>query len=344
MTWHCLGANFDQMHMNTNLQWFHNHSSFSVVGVCDEDPSTSTGSINEAVKALSLSDDAVYDDLDQALNDTVPDVIIGCPRNAEHAAFVKRVAPYDVHVVIEKPLAVTLEQADQMIEAMNNSEGQLFINWPAAWDPERHTLKRLVHDGIVGDVIEVQYYGGNAGAPPHDSWFYDPDEGGGAMLDYLGYGSTFSTWFRGGELPKTVTSESFTPPDEDADVQSATICRYEDGLSTLQTTWRMLTNPWEVEPMPAKGYDIVGTKGSISNRDRKDAIRITTKEEPEGYSIELDDLEPRYQNLAHYLAYCFENDIGPEGPLDPVFCREAHRIVDTARESAVQGQRLKLKE
>jgi len=46
----------------------------------------------------------------------------------------------------------------------------------------------------------------------------------------------------------------------EVDVQSATVCRYEDGLSTLQTTWRMLTNPWDIEPQPMKGYDIVGTE------------------------------------------------------------------------------------
>lgn len=344
MVWRCLGANFDQMHMNTNLGWLQDHPDFAVVGVCDEDPSTSTGSIDDAASSLSLSEDAIYDDLDRALEDTDPDVVMGCPRNSEHAAFVERVAPYDAHVVIEKPLAVTLDQADRMIDAMAEHDGRLFINWPAAWDPERHTLKRLVDDGVIGDVVEIQYYGGNAGAPPDDSWFYDPEEGGGAMLDYLGYGSTFSTWFRGGELPESVTAESYTPPEEDVNVQSATICRYDKGLSTLQTTWRMLTNPWEVQPMPGKGYDIVGTKGSISNRDRQDTIRVTTTEKPEGYAIEPDDLEQRYRNLAYYLVHCFENDIGPEGPLDPVFCREAHRIVDTARASANEGRRLELKD
>lgn len=343
MTWRCLGANFDQMHMNTNLEWFQNHPDFDVVGVCDEDRSTSTGSIDETTASLSLSKDAVYDDLDRALEETDPDVVMGCPRNGKHAAFVERVAPYNTHVVIEKPLAVTLDQADRMISAMDRFDGQLFINWPAAWDPELHTLKRLVDDGVVGNVIEVQYYGGNAGAPPDGSWFYDPAEGGGSMLDYLCYGSTFSTWFRDGELPETITAESYSPPNEEVDVQSATICRYKVGLSTFQTTWRMLTNPWEVKPMPAKGYDIVGTDGSISNRDRQDKIRVTTTEQPEGYAVEPDDLRPQYQNLAYYLAHCFKNDVGPEGPLDPVFCRKAHRIVDTARASAAEGRRLDLK-
>jgi predicted dehydrogenase len=344
MTWRFVGANFDQMHMNTNLGWVDDHPDADVVGVCDETPETSTGSLEEAVEELDLPDDAVFDDVEACLETVDADVVVGCPRNSLHADFVERVAPYGTAVAIEKPLSVTLEDADRMIDAMADTAGQLFVNWPAAWDAERHTLRRLVAEGVVGDVVEVQYYGGNAGAPPEDSWFYDPADGGGSMLDYLGYGATFSTWFRDGELPETVTAESYTPEDEPVDVQSATVCRYEAGLSTLQTTWRMLTNPWEVEPQPAKGYEIVGTDGAISNRTRGETIRVTTADEPEGYAVETDDLEPRWQDLAHYVVHCLENDEDPEGPLDPEFCREAHRIVETARRSATEGERLELVE
>jgi glucose-fructose oxidoreductase len=342
MTWRFVGANFDQMHLNTNLQWVDDHPDAEVVGVCDETPETSTGSLDTAVEDLGLSDDAIFKDLETCLETVEADAVIGCPRNSLHADFVERVAPYGLDIAIEKPLSVTVSDADRMIDAAADADGRLFINWPAAWDPERHTLRRLVDDGVIGDVVEVQYYGGNAGAPPDDSWFYDPEDGGGSMLDYLGYGSTFSTWFRDGELPETVTAESYTPEDSPVDVQSATICRYEDGISTLQTTWRMLTNPWEVNPKPEKGYGIVGTEGSISNRTRDGTIQVTTTENPEGYAVEPDDLDPRWQDLAHYMVHCFENDEEPEGPLDPEFCREAHRIVETARRSAEAGERLEL--
>ncbi|MFC4986848.1 Gfo/Idh/MocA family protein [Saliphagus infecundisoli] len=342
MTWRFVGANFDQMHMNTNLQWVDNHPNAKIVGVCDETPETSTGSLSDAVDDLGLSDDIVFEDLDKCLETVDTDIVIGCPRNSLHADFVEQVAPYGFHIVIEKPLSVSLSDADRMLEAMAGTDGTLFINWPAAWDAERHTIRRLVSESVIGDIVELQYYGGNAGAPPNDSWFYEPADGGGSMLDYLGYGSTFSTWFRGGELPETVTAESYTPDNGPVDVQSATICRYEDGLSTLQTTWRMLTNPWEIQPTNKKGYEIIGTEGAITNRTEGDVIRVSTAEEPEGYTVAADPLEPQYQDLAHYVIYCLENDVEPEGPLDPQFCREAHRIVETARRSADAGKRLDL--
>jgi len=342
MAWRFVGANFDQMHMNTNLQWVRDHPDAEVVGVCDETPTTSTGSIERAASDLDLDDDAVYDDLDRCLTETTPDVVIGCPRNSLHADFVERVAEYDVAVAIEKPMAVTLADADRMVAAMAETGNLFVVNWPVMWDPVKHTVKRLVDGGTIGDVIEVQYYGGNAGAPPADSWFYDPEDGGGSMLDYLGYGATFSTWFRGGELPGSVTAERYVPEDMAVDVQSSTVCRYENGLSTLQTTWRMLTNPWETEPLPAKGYEVLGTDGAISTRDPRSEIRVTTSDDPEGHAVEPDDLPERFQNLAAYVVDRLERDVGPEGPADPEFCREAHRIIETARRSAEAGERLDL--
>ena len=334
MTWRFVGANFDQMHMNTNLQWVRDHPDAEVVGVCDETPETSTGSIERAVDDLGLTEDAVYDDVDRCLEATDPDVVIGGPRNSRHAAFVERVSDHDVHLAIEKPMAGTLADADRMLDAMAGRDALFVVNWPVTWDPVMHTVKRLVDEGTIGDVVEVQYYGGNAGAPPVDSWFYDPEAGGGSLLDYLGYGATFSTWFRGGELPERVTAETYAPEDLAVDVQSSTVCRYADGLSTLQTTWRMLTNPWETEPQPMKGYDIVGTDGAISTRERGCPIRVTTEESPDGYAVDPDDLPDRYENLVYYLLDCLETDAEPEGPSDPAFCREAHRIVETARVSA----------
>jgi len=342
MTYRVVGANFDQMHMNTNLEWARDHPDTEVVGVCDEAPRRSTGSIGRAVTDLELPDDAVYSDLDRCLEATDPDIVVGCPRTAEHADFVERVVEYGIDALaVEKPMAVTLADADRMLDAVDD---ELFVvNWPSTWDPVVHTVKRLVDQGTVGDVVEVQYYGGNAGAPPEGSWFYEQPDGG-SMLDYLGYGATFSTWFRDGELPETVTAERHVPGDMAVDVQSSTVCRYDAGLATLQTTWRLLTNPWNVEPQPTKGYEVVGTEGAISTRERDVPVRVTTEERTEGYAVDPDALPDRYRNLIAYLVTCLDEGVDPEGPSDPEFCRAAHRIVATARESAEAGERLELAE
>ncbi len=342
MTWRFVAANFDQMHQNSNIAAVVAHPDAELVGVCDEDPSTSTGSMDAAIAEHDIPTEAVYDDLDACLDETGPDLVLGCPMNAEHANFVERVAQYDVHVAIEKPFAMTLADADRMIETMAGSDNHLVVNWPIMWDPVRHEVHRQVSAETIGDVREIQYYGGNAGAPPDDSWFYEADAGGGSMLDYLGYGVTFSTWVRDGELPEAVISETYVPPGFEVDVQSASTCVYDTGLSTYQTTWRMLSNPWEVEPQPMKGYEIIGERGSISTRERGIPIRIQTEEELEGYEVEPAELPDRFTDLAHYLVDLLETGREPEGPLDPTLCREAQRIIETAQISADRGERVAL--
>lgn len=344
MTYRVVGANFDQMHMNTNLEWVVDHPETTLVGICDESPDTSTGSVARVTEELGVSTDHVYDSLETCLDETRPDIVIGCPKNAEHADFVERVAPREVAIAIEKPLAVTLADADRMLAAVADHDSELFVNWPVMWDPIKHEVKRLIDEGTVGSIVEVQYYGGNAGAPPAESWFYDADAGGGSLLDYLCYGATFGTWFRDGTLPQTVTAETYTPPEADIDVQSATVCRYKQGLSTLQTSWRMLTNPWETQPQPTKGYEIVGTDGSISTRERGVPIRVQTRDRPEGYAVDPEPPAERFENLVTYLVDRLQTETPPEGPVDPVFCREAHRIVEAARNSAQSGSREPLAE
>lgn len=340
MPYRVVGANFDQMHMHTNLEWVDEQPGMDIVGVCDETPETSTGSVEQAASNLDVSDERVYDDLDRCLEATAPDIVMGCPRNSLHADFVERVTEYDIEALtIEKPMAATLDDADRMLDVI---EDELFvINWPVTWNPVKHTVKRLIAEDTIGELLEIQYYGGNAGAPPDGSWFYESD-GGGSMLDYLGYGATFSTWFRDGELPARVTSEIYVPEHIEVDVQSSTVCRYPAGLSTLQTTWRMLTNPWEIEPQPPKGYELVGTNGAISTRVRDGEIRVTTDDRPGGFTVEPDTLQKRHTNLASYLVDCLETGRDPAGPSNPVFCREAQRIVETARRSATLGRSLEL--
>jgi hypothetical protein len=112
---------------------------------------------------------------------------------------------------MEKPMAATLADADTMIGAMGATGRQLAINWPLVWSRPHRTAKRLCDEGVIGEVVEVHYYGGNRGPLYHgadkvevteeevarrkpESWFYRRSLGGGSLLDYLGYGTTLGTW------------------------------------------------------------------------------------------------------------------------------------------------------
>ena len=145
----------------------------------------------------------------------------------------------------------------------------LAINWPIRWSPCYVTAKRLIDEGLIGEVLNVHHYGGNRGPLYHAadkvekvptleekaaSWFYKKAQGGGSLHDYAGYGATLGTWFQGGRKPIEVTCVMDEPTGLEVDEHSVTVCRYAHGLSTIQTRWGTFTDPWVIQPQPKCGF------------------------------------------------------------------------------------------
>ena len=186
-------------------------------------------------------------------------MVILCPASARHAEWTENVAEYGVPVLMEKPFAGSLAEADRMIAAMAATGAPLAINWPLCWVPSHATAYRLVQEGLIGTVTDVHYCGGNRGPLYHgadkieleptperkaQSWFYKRSEGGGSLLDYLGYGTTLGTWFMGNAKPIEVTAVTSGTPGLEVDEHSITIARYATGLSKFETRWGTFTDPW----------------------------------------------------------------------------------------------------
>jgi predicted dehydrogenase len=347
------GINFDHMHMGDLLRQVHEHPHAEIVGLCDEDPARMTA----AIAAFQVPADRVFTDYRQCLRQTRPDLVILCPATAEHALWTRRVAPFGVHILMEKPFAATLAQADQMIAAMARTRRQLAINWPLRWYPSHVTAKRLVDEGVIGAVTEVHFYDGNRGPLWHTadkiettptrarkarSWFYRADRGGGSLLDYLGYGTTLGTWFMNGRKPIEVTAVVDRPRGLEVDEHSVTVCRYASGLSKFETRWGTFSDPWKLQPQPKCGFVLVGTAGTLSSYDFEPTVRVQTPERPEGYDQPVDELRAPHHNPIAYFLDCIRTGRRVDGPLSPRIARIGQQIVDTAARSARLGRTLPL--
>lgn len=349
------GINFDHMHMGDNLRMAFEHPDAEIVALCDEQPDRMTG----AAENFHIPESRMYTDYRKCLEETRPDIVILCPATARHAEWTKKVAPFGVHILMEKPFAASLAEADEMIAAMEGTGKLLAINWPLAWYPAHRTAKRIVDEGHIGEVLEVHFYDGNRGPLWHladkvettpefiqrekpRSWFYKKEYGGGSLLDYLGYGTTLGTWYHNGEAPIEVTSIMDEPEGLEVDEHSVTIARYKKGLSKFETRWGTFTDPWTHQPQPKCGFVITGTEGTVSSYDFEPAVRVQTHAFPEGIAIPVDRLEPPYQNPVQYVIHCIETGSPLEGPLSPAVSRIGQRIVDTAYQSAREKRALPL--
>jgi predicted dehydrogenase len=216
-TYRIAGINFDHMHMGDLLRLTHEHPNAEIVGVADAIDAP-PGRMDGTIQNFNIPADRVFTDFRRCIEETKPDIVLLCPKTGEHGDYVEWVAPYDVHVLVEKPMASSLKDADRMIRATEATGKMLVINWPLAWYPPHVTTKRLIDRGIIGEVTEVHYYDGNRGPLRHiadkveisaeeaarqksQAWWYQKAAGGGSLLDYLGYGVTLGTWFHNGKAP-----------------------------------------------------------------------------------------------------------------------------------------------
>jgi glucose-fructose oxidoreductase len=305
----------------------------------------------DAVGKFGIPADRVFTDYRRCLERSEPDLVILCPATARHGEWVEKVAPYGAHIQVEKPFAASLAEADRMAAAVAKTGKLLAINWPLAWVPAHVTAKRLIDEGRIGDVLEVHFYDGNRGPLFHradkvevtreqvdaekpTSWWYRRANGGGSLLDYLGYGTTLGTWYHGGAAPIEVTCVVDEPEGLEVDEHSVTIARYRRGLSKFETRWGTFTDPWTHQPQPKCGFVIVGSAGTIASYDYEPTIRVQTRGHPEGEVVRVDEIRPPFQNPIQYVLHCIETGRVIEGPLSPAISRIGQQITDSAVLSA----------
>jgi predicted dehydrogenase len=343
-----VGLNFDHMHMGDLLRQCAEHPDVEIAGVCDADPAR----MQAPIRNFQIPPERVFVDPDRCLETTTPDFVILCPATARHADYVEIAARHRVHMLVEKPFAATLAEADRMIAAAKKARRLLAINWPLRWVASHVTAHRLLREGRIGALQEVHYYDGNRGPLWHladkievtptptmkrHSWFYQQRQGGGSLLDYLGYGTTLGTWYHDGKKPLEVTAVLDQPRGLEVDEHSVTIARYASGLSKFETRWGTFTDPWTLQPQPKCGFVLKGEDGTISSYDYEPTIRMQTRANPRGEDVAVDELQPPFRNPIQYFVHCIRQGRPVEGPLSPKIARIGQQIVD----SAVLSARLK---
>lgn len=350
-----VGISFDHMHMGDLLRLVHSHPDAEIVGIFDPD----RAKMEAAIKNFSIPEDRVFIDFDECMKATNPDLAILCAATADHASYTEQLAAYRTHVIVEKPFASSVADARRMIAAMKPKGQILAINWPLAWVESHATAKRIMDEGTIGKLIEFHSYGGNRGPLYHladklevspeevesqkpNSWWYKRASGGGSLLDYLGYGATFCTWYMNGEAPLEITCTTDETPGIEVDQHSITVCRYARGLSKMETRWGTLTDPWNIQPQPICGFTFVGTEGTLSSPDYATHVSVQTRRNPEPTLVRVDPLPVGRRNVIEYVLGCVATGQAITGPLDPQLSLTAQRIIDTATRSAHEKRTLAL--
>ena len=124
----------------------------------------------------------------EAVDDSATDLVLVCTPNRSDSEIAVYALERGKHVLVEKPLAGSMEEATRIVEAANASSGRLKtgLNYPY-----RPVIKKgldTLADGVVGEPLTIRAQIGHAqfanGVMEEGSWFLDPhSSGGGAFLD-----------------------------------------------------------------------------------------------------------------------------------------------------------------
>ena len=140
--------------------------------------------------------------------DDIEMVTITAP-NYLHARMTVDIANAGKHVVCEKPLCVTLEEADMMIETCAHRGVLLMYAEELYFTPKYVKAKEMADQGAFGKVYMVKQSEKHFG--PHAAWFWDVDlSGGGVMMDMGCHGAAFCHWFLGRPAVKSVYCQMAT--------------------------------------------------------------------------------------------------------------------------------------
>jgi len=300
--------------------------------------------VEQFIHRYDLNADLFYDNLEVMLDELLPDGLLAFGPIYDHLAAVEAAAPRGIHVMVEKPLAVSMEHAEKMKSLAEEHGIQLLTNYETSWYPSTIKTHRLLSQNReeFGDLRKALFYHGHRGpkeigvGPEFLEWLIDPVlNGGGALVDFGCYGANIMTWLTGGEKPVSVTAvtrtykpEIYSEVDDDASI----IVTYTDSQAIIQASWN-----W---PFNRKDMKIYGEKGFVESPQpdmvhiRKQGVSGMRTERVTAGDVEL-ETDP-----FHYFAAVIRGNIEME-PYS-LYSLENNmlvvQILDAAKKSAVTGE------
>ncbi len=166
-------------------------------------------------------------------------VVVGIP-NHLHREVAVAAAEAGKHIIIEKPLAHTLQDADAMVSASKEHKVKLMYAETICFSPKYVRAKKLVEEGAIGKLYMVKQ--GEKHSGPHSEWFYDVKRsGGGALMDMGCHGIEWARWMYGKPRPKSVVAHcqrvSHTRRTKGED-NSVIILEFEGGgIAVIEDSW-----------------------------------------------------------------------------------------------------------
>lgn len=284
-----------------------------------------------------LDKSLLFSSLETMLEKTHPQAVLVYSNTFDHRRIIEVCSRHGVHVMVEKPLAVSLEDARAIEIAARDGKIQVVVNYETTWYPSNRAAYDLVHDGVLGEVRKVVVHDGHQGPkeinvqPEFFAWLNDPKlNGGGALFDFGCYGADLMTWLMDGKRPTSVTAvtQIIKPEIYRVDDEATVILTYPKAQAILQASWN-----W---PFDRKDMELYGKTGQVVTV-RRDDIRVRRAGEDEKLEAAKPLSSPEDSSLGYFRAVVLDG-LKPSGPSSLETNIVVTEILDAARRSASSGK------
>lgn len=279
------------------------------VAICDIDPERT-----DAAKE-DFPDVKTYNKVEDFLADETIDLVANVLPHNLHGSITIASLKAGKHVVVEKPMCITIAEATEMINTARENDLMLSVHHNRRWDADFWTLRELVKSGVIGQVFSVEMWGGGYGKPDPNWWRSVKAVSGGEFYDW---GAHYVDWLLNVIDEKMINVTGFYQPNlvwkditNEDHVQA--IIRFANGAAAnIQMS--------NIAKVGEPRWKLLGSHGAIVSEEKQFKVLSEVEGQPEEQMVDLDRRpDPGYyQNIVAHL-----ND----GELLIVTAESARRVI-----------------
>ncbi len=323
-------------HARGFLALLQRHAGVELAGVSD--PSAELRA--SYASRFSIPSDRLFAGVEEMLERTRPEAVALFGSTWDHAAGVEACAARKLPVMMEKPLAVSLDHARRIEAAARRSGIPVIVNYETTWYRSHAALWDFFKVRKAGGPIrKMVAMDGHMGpreigvGPEFFAWLTDPKlNGAGALFDFGCYGANLMTWMMDNIRPKSVTARTLRiKPDiyPRVDDEATVVLDYEGAQGIIQASWN-----W---PYHRKDFEVYGA-GAYAHAIGGNMVRQKTAPREPEQVLTPAELAPDESDAVAYLRAVARGKLRVSGLSSLENNLIVTEILDAARESARLGR------
>ncbi len=323
-------------HMNAMVK----RTDVQLVGVYEPDAALRDGfAVRHGIEATRM-----FADLDRLITTTKPQALVVYTNTFDHLAVIETAARHGVHVMVEKPLAVSVAHARAIAAAAQRGKIHVLVNYETTWYRSHRAIWTLMHERRTGGRIrKIVAMDGHFGPkeigvqPEFFDWLSDPvRNGGGALYDFGCYGANIATWLLDNERPRSVRAITQRhKPDiyRRVDDEATIVIEYAAAQAIVQASWNWPDHRKDLE---------VYTESGAAWATGGNALRTKLRGQPI-VETPVEDWPLDERDALNYLSAVVAGRLVPSGPTSLENNLIVSEILEAARDSAASGTVVTLK-